>query len=189
VVFMGIISGLVGNSLAYTPRPLQKETCPHCHTETTAGDPHKHSRTPARLVFDVLKYAFWEMPKELGLEILIGIALAAVVSSFFPVGYFIKHYLSGWLGYLFSVVVGVFMYVCSTASVPLVHAFVRQGLSAGAGMVLLLLGPITSYGTMLVLKKEFGARILIVYLILVITLSLALGIGYQYFFSLPMAAQ
>ena len=81
----------------------------------------------------------------------------------------------GGLGYLFSLGFGLIMYICSTASVPLVHAFVSQGMNMGAGMVLLLVGPITSWGTMLVLRKEFGGRILAIYLAVICTMSLALG--------------
>jgi uncharacterized membrane protein YraQ (UPF0718 family) len=57
----------------------------------------------------------------------------------------------------------------------LVHAFVSQGMNIGAGMVLLLAGPVTSWGTMLVLRKEFGARILAVYLGVICVVSLVLG--------------
>lgn len=182
VIFMGVVSGLIGNMLRFTPKFAVKETCPHCNEEAPLGEPHKHGRGAGRIAADVLKYAFWEMPKELGVEILIGLVLAALVSSVVPIGFFIKHYLSGGLGYAFSVVFGLIMYICSTASVPLVDAFVKQGMSIGAGMVLLLVGPITSYGTILVLRKEFGLRILLIYLGLVVFLSLALGITYTALF-------
>jgi len=55
--------------------------------------------------------------------------------------------------------------ICSTASVPLVHVFVSQGMNIGAGMVLLLAGPVTSWGTILVLRKEFGGKTLFIYLV------------------------
>ncbi|MEW6481837.1 MAG: permease, partial [bacterium] len=58
---------------------------------------------------------------------------------------------------------------------PLVHAFVSQGMSIGAGMVLLLVGPITSWGTILVLRKEFGGKTLAVYLVIIAVMALALG--------------
>jgi uncharacterized membrane protein YraQ (UPF0718 family) len=72
------------------------------------------------------------------------------------------------------------MYICSTASVPLVHAFVSQGMNIGAGMVLLLVGPITSWATILVLRKEFGGRTLLTYLVVISIMALALG----WFFSM-----
>jgi uncharacterized protein len=178
VIFMGVVSGLAGNMLKFKPRFVEKETCPHCNEEAPVGEPHKHDRGLGNIVFDVLRYSFWEMPRELGLEILIGLVLAAIVASVLPIGYFIRHYLSGAAGYAFSAVFGLIMYICSTASVPLVDAFISQGMGMGAGMVLLLIGPITSYGTILVLRKEFGTKILLVYLTLVISLSLALGITY-----------
>jgi len=67
------------------------------------------------------------------------------------------------------------MYVCSTASVPLVHALVLQGMNIGAGMLLLLVGPITSWGTILVLRKEFGGKTLLTYLVVVSIMASALG--------------
>jgi len=179
VMFMGIVSGLVGNKLKFTPRFVQTEGCPHCEEQVILGEPHKHGRTPGKIIFDVLKYSFWEMPKELGVEIFIGLLLAAFVASFLPIGFLIKNYLYGWFGYVFSVVFGLIMYICSTASVPLVDALIKQGMGIGAGLVLLLIGPITSYGTILVLRKEFGTRILLVYLALVVFISLGLGLGYS----------
>jgi len=47
-------------------------------------------------------------------------------------------------------------------------------------MVLLLLGPVTSYGTILVLKKEYGLKVLTVFLLSLIAISLLLGLGYQF---------
>ena len=106
------------------------------------------------------------------------LVLAALVATITPVGKFVGDYFSGIYGYLFSLIFGIMMYICSTASVPLVHAFVSQGMNIGAGMVLLLVGPITSWGTILVLRKEFGFNTLLVYLA-VISLS-ALALGYSF---------
>ena len=61
----------------------------------------------------------------------------------------------------------------------MVDAFVTSGMNIGAGLVLLLVGPITSYGTILVIKKEFGIKILSLYLSLIAAVSLAAG--YLYF--------
>jgi len=127
-----------------------------------------------RLV-SVFRYAFVDMVKEIGPELLLGLVLAALVAAIAPIGKLVGAYLGGGLGYLFSLVFGLLMYICSTASVPLVHAFLSQGMNIGAGMVLLLVGPITSWGTILVLRKEFGAKTLLVYLAVVSIMALALG--------------
>jgi len=123
----------------------------------------------------VFRYAFWDMAREIGLEIFLGLVLAALVSTITPVGEFVGSYFSGGWGYLFSLIFGLMMYICSTASVPLVHAFISQGMNVGAGMVLLLAGPVTSWGTILVLRKTFGNKILTVYLAIISILALIFG--------------
>jgi len=54
----------------------------------------------------------------------------------------------------------------------------RQGMASGAGMTLLLIGPVTSYGTLLVLRKEYGAKYFVFLGVLIVT-SLLLGIGFH----------
>jgi uncharacterized membrane protein YraQ (UPF0718 family) len=152
--------------------------CSHCQ-QAFEHSPEEYmgggSRQVAHRVKHVFRYAFVDMVKEIGPELLLGLALAALVAAVAPVGEFVGAHFGGGLGYLFSLGFGLIMYICSTASVPLVHAFVSQGMNIGAGMLLLLVGPITSWGTILVLRKEFGGRILAIYLAVVCVMSLGLG--------------
>jgi uncharacterized membrane protein YraQ (UPF0718 family) len=151
---------------------------PHCQatfekeTQKYAG---AHAKGAKERLTSVFRYAFVDMVKEIGPELFLGLALAALVAAIAPVGKFVGGYLSGGLGYLFSLVFGLLMYICSTASVPLVHAFISQGMNIGAGMVLLLVGPVTSWGTILVLRKEFGGKILLAYLMVIAIMALVLG--------------
>jgi uncharacterized membrane protein YraQ (UPF0718 family) len=179
VILMGVTMGLVGNNLPFTPRKKIDQICPHC--DEIAEECHECAKKPlVAKIKSILKFAFVDMPKEIGIELIIGIILAAIVATVLPIGLWIKHNLGGGLGYVFSLVFGLIMYICSTSTVPLVDAFIKQGLSVGAGMTLLLVGPITSYGTILVLKKEFGGKLLAIYLAGISILSLGLG----YLFSL-----
>jgi len=138
-------------------------------------DTKEHIKEIKERVSSIFKYAFIDMVKKIGLEIFLGLALAALVSIIAPVGKFVGNHFSGGLGYLFSLTFGLAMYICSTASVPLVHAFVSQGMNIGAGMVLLIAGPVTSWGTILVLRKSFGGKILILYLTIISVLALSFG--------------
>ncbi len=152
--------------------------CPHCQ-QTFESRPKEYLGTYSRNITHrlkhVFKYAFVDMVKEIGPELLLGLALAALVAAITPVGKFVGEYFSGGLGYIFSLIFGLMMYICSTASVPLVHAFISQGMNIGAGMVLLIAGPVTSWGTILVLRKEFGGKTLFVYLVVICVMALALG--------------
>ena len=152
----------------------------HCQT-TFEKDPEKYIKSDnskdriKNRSISVIRYIFLDMFREIGPEILLGLILAALVSTIAPVGEFVGNYFSGGLGYLFSLVFGLAMYICSTASVPLAHAFISQGMNIGAGMVLLIAGPVTSWGTLLVLRKSFGGKILILYLTIISIFALSFG--------------
>jgi uncharacterized membrane protein YraQ (UPF0718 family) len=152
----------------------------HCQ-EIFEKEPEKYINTKSYIkdirdrLSSVFKYVFTDMVKKIGPEIFLGLVLAALVSTISPVGEFVGNHFSGGLGYLFSLVFGLAMYICSTASVPLVHAFISQGMNTGAGMVLLIAGPVTSWGTLLVLRKSFGGKTLILYLTIISILALSLG--------------
>ena len=152
--------------------------CTHCQ-QAFESSPQEYSGAYSKKITHRLKhvfrYAFVDMVKEIGPELLLGLALAALVAAITPVGKFVGDYFGGGLGYLFSLAFGLAMYICSTASVPLVHAFISQGMNIGAGMVLLIAGPVTSWGTILVLRKEFGGRTLLTYLGVICITALALG--------------
>jgi len=140
-----------------------------------------HKKTFSQHLFSIMKFSFVDMMKEVGLGIFLGIVLSALVNTCLPLRIWIKYSLSGLSGYIFSLIVGLTMYTTSIAAVPLADAFMKQGLSQGAGMVFLLAAPLTSYGTMLVLKKEFGTKILLLYLGLIASLSLILGFIFSFF--------
>ncbi len=171
VILMGLTMGMIGNKLVISARLKEEETCSHCAEEKEKCVCGKK----VERVRSIFKFAFWDMVKEIGPQMLLGIVLAALVTTIVPIGRLIGIYLAGNWGYLFSLAFGLIMYICSTATVPLVDAFIRQGMNSGAGMVLLLAGPVTSYGTILVLRKKFGSNILLVYLGVICLLSLSLG--------------
>jgi hypothetical protein len=180
VIFMGLTIGLIGNVLPFKRVSSSSSTCPMCHEGKHNNHQHHQKGLKSR-VTSVLSFGFIDLPKDIGLELLIGLLLAAVVVTVTPLGNLIKEYLQAGMSYLFALIFGLIMYICSTGSVPLVHAFTTQGLALGAGMVLLLLGPITSYGTILVVRKEFGGKILLLYLATICGLSLLLGYLFTFF--------
>lgn len=175
VILMGIIIGIISNLLKIKPKTnLNTKICSHCN-EKKQENHICNTKTIIEKIKSILKFAYIDMPKEIGLETLAGLILASLVNLFVPMGVWIKNYLYGIYGYIFVIIFGLIMYMCATTSVPLVHALVNQGLNIGPGLTLLLIGPITSYGTILVIRKEFGSKILLIYLSIICLVSLILG--------------
>lgn len=178
VIIMGLLVGLIANQFSWNiaeegnnEQSLKKEDC--CHkdkpkTEFKQGFLEK--------LKEILIYAYIDLPKNMGLEILIGIALASFIDIYEPLQNFIQHYLVGIVGYVFILFFGLFTYVCSTASVPMAHALLNSGMSVGQAVCYLLVGPITSYGTILVIRKDFGNRALLLYLSVISICAVLTGI-------------
>ncbi|MEK6528310.1 MAG: permease [Nitrospirota bacterium] len=175
VILMGIIAGLVGNRIKVKKDIAENDDCDCNEKNIESSKILSIKRSFSSRIVSVLKFSYIQMPKDIGKEVLFGLVLAASVGSIMPIGYLVKHYLRGSIGYLFALIFGLLTYICATMGVPLVDALLKQGLSRGAGFVLLLVGPITSYGTILVLRKEFGMKVLLVYLGLICSMGLILG--------------
>lgn len=181
VILIGLITGFIGNSLK-VPVIQKSSVAPNCCSDGHTKDEGLTATNFGRAV-NVLKYALIELPRKIGLEILIGAIVASVIVSFESVREFVRAQLSGFKGYLLLVVIGFIDYVCSTASVPVADALAQSGVSQGKSMVYLLMGPITSYATILVIRKEFGLKVLVVYLVVIAFGSVAAGWLYDLFFS------
>ena len=153
----------------------EKKSC--CH-----HDAHSEPQdiSAAKKIQAAFKYAFITLPKEMGFEILLGLLLASLVMAAPVIQQFIQDYLTGIVGYISVTVIGLISYVCSTASVPMADAFYKSGMSAGQAMCYLLVGPITSLATILVIRKDFGARIMKIYLSVIIITSVLFSLMYDF---------
>jgi uncharacterized membrane protein YraQ (UPF0718 family) len=178
VVVMALVMGVVCNGIRIQTQQISSPDIQDCCGN---GCSHPEHRAFLAKMKDALRYAYITLPKEIGREILLGIALASFIVSFGPVQHFIREFLTGPVGYLFILIFGLLDYVCSTASVPTADALIKSGMSHGQALCYLLVGPITSYGALLVIKKDFGGRILWIYLAIISVLSLLFGIIYDIF--------
>ncbi len=172
VMLISFVTGIIGNLLHFKKK-CRLDICPMCgkskHTDSC------RKKNAGNRIISALSFGFVDIVREIGLELLAGLIIAAAVVSIAPLGNLITRYLYGGFGYLFAIVFGIAIYFCPTASVPLVHALVSQGLSTGAGLTLLIVGPVTNYGAILVMRKEFGFRVLGIYLSIICALALILG--------------
>ena len=178
IIIMALVMGIIINKMHFVVPPGAVETEePCCQSQKNNGK--SPDSTVSQKIKEVFSYAFITLPKEIGLEIIIGVALASFITVFEPLRYLIREYLTGLTGYFFILIIGLVTYVCSTASIPMADAFLHSGMSYGQGLCYLLVGPITSYGTILVIKKDFGSRVLVVYLSVICIMSLSYGLIYD----------
>ena len=93
-------------------------------------------------ILRVLKYAYYDMLHDIGLRLLIGLVVAALIQVAVPDEFFLSFGSQPLLQMLVILVIAVPMYICSTGSIPVAAALMMKGLSPGAALVMLMAGPV-----------------------------------------------
>lgn len=126
------------------------------------------------------KFAFGKMLRDVINWLLIGLLVAAFVETFLPESFF-EVLGDGFASMLLMAMIGVPMYVCATASTPVAAGFLLAGLSPGAVLVFMLVGPASNIGTLMIIKKELGVRAIIAYLLGIVLTAFSFGFMLNWF--------
>jgi len=78
-------------------------------------------------------------------------------------------------GVMIFALIGLPLYICASASTPLVAVLVAAGVSPGAGLALLLTGPATNVATLGILTRMHGRRFAALFAILMTAAAIAMG--------------
>jgi uncharacterized membrane protein YraQ (UPF0718 family) len=143
-----------------------------CATDGTALET---SPTLLRRLGHGITYAFDDLLSEIGGWLLIGLAVAGIITWILPADLFTGRVGSEVTSLLLMLVVGIPLYVCATASTPIAAALVMKGLSPGAALVFLLAGPATNAATLTVVLKHWGRKATVAYLLSIALCALILG--------------
>jgi hypothetical protein len=81
-------------------------------------------------------------------------------------------------------VVGIPLYICATASTPIAAALILKGVSQGAALVFLLVGPATNLASLSVLVGFLGKRSTALYLAVIASVSVLAGLVLDQVYSL-----
>lgn len=121
-----------------------------------------------------LRFSLLDLSKDIALWLVIGLLLAALIETFVSVEWLAK-WGSGWQAFLVMALIGVPMYICATSSTPIAAALLYAGVSPGAVLVFMLVGPATNITTVSMVRQELGTKALVVYLFSIILISFVFG--------------
>ncbi len=121
-------------------------------------------------------HAFVTLPADIYRALLLGLLVAGLMGALIPENFFADQ-LGGGIGtMLVMLAIGVPLYVCSTASVPIALGLINAGVSVGAALVFLITGPATNAATLTALHRLLGLRAMAVFLIVLVATALASGL-------------
>ncbi|MCK4539141.1 MAG: SO_0444 family Cu/Zn efflux transporter [Candidatus Krumholzibacteria bacterium] len=152
-----------------------------CSTDHSGGDgacgdscvPNEEKRGGIREIF---KYGFRTLPADINKALVFGILLSGIIGAVIPDDYFAQFLGGGIVAMLVMVVLGVPVYVCATASVPIAAALITKGVSPGAALVFLMTGPATNVATLLTVGRVMGKKTALIYLTTVALSAIGSGL-------------
>lgn len=174
--FAALATGLVGGTLVDVfghaggaeSKPPEKCTDECCSGEKT------------NKVVKGLKYGFITLPRDIGKAMLIGLIVAAFISALVPANFFADKLGTGVFAMVVMMLLGIPVYVCATASVPVAAALIMKGLTPGAALVFLMTGPATNAASFVTIWKVLGRSTAIIYIAAVAGCALLSGILLDY---------
>jgi uncharacterized membrane protein YraQ (UPF0718 family) len=142
----------------------------------------KHHSIQEKLIAGI-KFSYREVWGDIAVWFFIGVSIAGVITTFIPDLFMQKFMGGGFSSMLIMLVVGIPIYICATASTPVAAALILKGVSPGAALVFLLVGPATNITSLSVLLGILGKKSTVLYLTVLSLCAVAFGMavdwGYQ----------
>ena len=123
-----------------------------------------------------MQYAFVDLLGDIAKWLIIGIAIAGIISYFTPPNFIAKFIGSDFKAMLIMLLIGIPLYICASASTPIAAALIAKGMSPGVALVFLLAGPATNIAGILSVGKFLGRRSAMIYLLAISACSVLLGL-------------
>ena len=147
----------------------QTEEVSCCNTDQNTKSDGVLSR-----IHESLRFTFVDLIKDTSLWLLIGLGMAAMVKTYVP-SEFLTQWGDGFMAFVVMALIGVPMYICAIASTPIAAGLLFSGISPGATLVFMLVGPATNIATIGLVRRELGNRALTAYFGRVVGVGFAFG--------------
>jgi len=177
---MALVNGVIGGSLVELFDSKNGVADSNSREFLRNGSLPPESGSRIRRLFE---YGFVTLPSSIGKELIIGLVIAAGITALIPDDFFADMLGNDFYAYLVMMAVGIPIYVCSTASVPIAAAFMMKGISPGAALVFLMVGPATNAAAISIVWKIMGKRTTVIYLATIAGTAILSGILLNFIYS------
>lgn len=127
----------------------------------------------------VIRYLlnFWRNVKATGIYFLIGILLSALFQRYVPQNFMVNVFggNEAW-GVLMAATIGVPLYACGGGTIPLLQAWLIDGMSMGSASAFMITGPATKITNLGALKIAIGWKCFLLYILFVMLFSFTSGL-------------
>ncbi len=173
----GITENLINPPKFQILPPAISCTANSCCTEPYClAQDHSDQQPLLKKVQSGLRYAFGELWGDLAGWFLLGLLLGGLITVLVPEEFITAYLGGGFTTMLLMLAVGIPLYICASASTPIAAALILKGVSPGAALVFLLVGPATNVTSLSVLLGLLGKRATTLYLATIAVVSILCGL-------------
>ncbi len=178
-----IIAGLAENIFFWKNdgKSMQADhSCPVdncCDGVDCPAEVHANHHTFGEKIKAGLRFGYLEVWGDIVGWFFIGLFVAALITALVPDDLMATLLGGGLSSMLVMLVVGIPLYICATASTPVAAALIMKGVSPGAALVFLLVGPATNVTSLFVLTGILGKRGTAMYLVILSACAVMFGLG------------
>ena len=131
---------------------------------------------PSRGLREILRQAYVRLLGSVAKPLAAGLAVSALVTVLVPDGFFAEAFGGrDWLAMPAMALVGLPMYVCSTASIPIAASLMLKGVSPGAAFVFLMVGPAMNAVSVTTVAALIGRRATAAYVATIVAGAILCG--------------
>jgi uncharacterized protein len=162
-----------------------------CDGKDCPKEEHAHHHSFLEKVLAGLRFALLDVWGDIVLWFFAGLLIAGSIMTLVP-DVFMERWLGGGLSsMLVMLTFGIPLYICASGSTPIAAALILKGVSPGAALVFLLVGPATNITSLTVLTGLLGNKSTFRYLLTLSIFAVMLGLGldevYRFFGIVPRA--
>jgi hypothetical protein len=148
-----------------------------CDGRDCPEEVHAHHHGLGEKIVAGVRFGYRDVWGDIAGWFFIGVFLAGLITTLVPDDLMASLLGGGLSSMLVMLVVGVPLYICATASTPVAAALIMKGVSPGAALVFLLVGPATNITSLAVLMRILGKRSTLLYLIVLSVCAVLFGLG------------
>ena len=113
--------------------------------------------------------------RKTGRNLFIGIVLSYLIVFFVPASFYDRTFISNAVAVPVSAVLSTFLYQCGGGSIPIIHGLMREGLTTGAAITFMMVGPLTKITNLGALGSIMPLKRLAIYISIMSVYMLTLG--------------
>jgi len=145
---------------------------PECHESCCSREDSKRN-----VVWRALEYGFVTLPRDIGVPLLIGVVFAGAIGAVASPDQWKPYLGHGVLSIVLMMALGIPIYVCASASVPIAAGLIHLGASPGAALAFLIAGPASNGATITTVWKLLGPRTVFLYLLTIAVSAVGAGVA------------